>query len=71
MGDINWLQRWRSGRCIACRFEFGPQAPKLVKNECTGCQPVTALCAPEGGECWDKWHSGARRDLHDFDITRQ
>jgi len=50
-------------RCIVCRFEFkktkcGRQAPKLAKYECTGCQPAAALCAPEGGECWDKWHSG-------------
>jgi len=49
-------------RCIVCRFEFkktkcGRQAPKLAKYECTGCQPAAALCAPEGGECWDKWHS--------------
>ena len=50
-------------RCIVCRFEFkktkcGRQAPKLAKYECTGYQPATALCAPEGGECWGKWHSG-------------
>jgi hypothetical protein len=50
-------------RCIVCRFEFkkskcGRQAPKLTQYECTGCQPATALCGPEGGECWVKWHSG-------------
>jgi len=49
-------------RCIVCRFEFkknkcGRQAPKLTKYECTGCQPDAALCGPEGGECWVKWHS--------------
>jgi len=59
-GRLKLVTMVKKCRCIECRFEFkkakcGRQAPKLVKYRCTGCQPATALCAPE---CWDKWHSG-------------
>ena len=62
-GRLKLVTMAKKCRCIVCRFEFkktkgGRQAPKLVKYGCTGCQPATALCAPEGEESWDKWHSG-------------
>ena len=54
-------------RCIVCRFEFkktkcGRQAPKLAKYEFVHLREESAAISGI---------AGARRDLHDFDITRQ
>ena len=48
--------------CIVCRSDFrdgrrgGRQRPQLTQFECPECSPPVALCKPEGGACFSRWH---------------
>jgi hypothetical protein len=50
-------------RCVICRSDYregkagARRSAKLTSFECTTCDPPIALCAPVGGECYNRWHA--------------